>query len=230
VAELRKVLTAAAHVYALHELIGYLRGEFPGAPVVAVGHSAGSGVVLQEAADYADVDGVVIIGLLHQPYPAGAPLFATFYPADVDPKFVNAGYDAGYVTTRPGTRGSDFYNTAVADPTVILTDEVTKSTGSTSELGSGDIAFLASTSQAIQVPVLVAVGQYDNAFCYPATDLSCASPADVLARERADYSPAAQLEGYVVAGSGHSINLHPNARDWFVAANDWVARHVPARP
>jgi alpha-beta hydrolase superfamily lysophospholipase len=219
-------LTASAHVTALHQVIGYLRGAYPGVPLVSVGHSAGSGTVLQEASQYGDVDAVILTGLLHEPDAADATFFGSFYPAPLDPKFTGTGYDTGYLTTVPGTRGTDFYNTAVADPAVIATDELLKSTGSSTELGSGDTAFLAETSQAIHVPVLLAVGQDDASFCNASTGQSCDSSADVLARESGDYSSQACLEAFVLPDSGHDINLHPNAEQWFTAANDWVSRRA----
>jgi pimeloyl-ACP methyl ester carboxylesterase len=218
------LLTAPAHVYALHQVVGYLRGQFPGVPVVSVGHSAGSGTVIQEAATYADVNGVIVTGLLHEPQPVGAQLFVSFYPADLDPAFQAAGLDPGYLTTEPGTRGADFYNVAYADPLVIAQDEATKSTGSDTELSTGDTAFLASTSQAIQVPVLLAVGQYDNSFCNDAIGLSCDNVTTLLNREAQDYSSAPCLQAYVLPLAGHDINLHPDAGQWYAAANAWVSR------
>jgi alpha-beta hydrolase superfamily lysophospholipase len=223
------VLTASAHVFALHQLIAFLRAQFPGSDVLTVGHSAGSGTVLQEAADNADVDGVIITGLMHEPQPVGAQLFASFYPAALDPSFGTSGLDPGYLTTQPGTRGPDFYNLVSADPLVIAQDEATKSTGSSTELSTGDTAFLASTSQSIHVPVLLAMGQYDNSFCNPTIGLSCDDPAALLARESADYAPEACLEAFVLPMSGHDINLHPNAGTWYAAANDWISRHPDGR-
>jgi alpha-beta hydrolase superfamily lysophospholipase len=220
------LLTAPAHVYVLHQLVTALRSQFPGSKVVTVGHSAGSGTALQEAADHADVDGVVLTGLLHRPDPPAAGVFASFYSARLDAKFAADAWDPGYLTTLPGTRGTDFYNTAVADPLVIATDEALKSTGSSAELGTGDTAFLASTSQSIHVPVLLAVGQDDKSFCNESVGLSCADSAAVMARESANFSVDACLEAYVLANAGHDINLHPNALQWFAAANSWVARRV----
>jgi pimeloyl-ACP methyl ester carboxylesterase len=220
------LLTASAHVYALHEVIAHLGAEFPGVPVVSAGHSAGSGTVIQEAASYADVNGVIVTGLLHEPQPVGAQLFASFYPADADPAFRTAGLDPGYLTTEPGTRGPDFYDVASADPLTIAQDEASKSTGSSAELSTGDIALLATTSRSIKVPVLIAVGQFDNSFCNEAAGLSCADPATVLAREGADYSRAACPEAYVLPLSGHDINLHPNAPQWYTAAISWMSRHA----
>jgi hypothetical protein len=91
----------------------------------------------------------VLTGLLHEPQPVGAQLFASFYPAMLDPVFATSGLDPGYLTTQPGT-----------------------------------------------------------------------------ARESADYAPDACLEAYVLSMSGHDINLHPNAGDWFAAANSWLSRHT----
>src|SRR5438046_2827744 len=87
------VLVASAHVHALHQVVAYLRAQYPGSPVVAVGHSAGSGTVLQEAADNADVDAVILTGLLHEPDAADATFFGSFHPAVLDPKFGGSGYD-----------------------------------------------------------------------------------------------------------------------------------------
>ncbi len=219
------LLSAQAHEYALHQVIGYLRGAFPGVPVVAVGHSAGSGTVLQEAADFADVDSVVLTRMLHAPDVADATFFGSFYPAPLDPRFVGSVYDPGYLTTQPGTRGPDFYNLLVADPLVIATDEATKSTGSTTELGTGDTSLISLTSQAVHVPVLLAVGQDDSSFCNASLSMSCDSTAAVLSREASDWSAAACLSAFVLPSSGHDINLHTNANLWFAAANDWVAQH-----
>ena len=220
------LLTASAHVYVLHQVLGAVRAWYPGSKLVTVGHSAGSAVALQEAADYADVDGLVLTGLLHAPDPPGATVFASFYPAALDPKFAAAGLDPSYLTTRPGTRGADFYNLAVADPLVVATDELLKSTGSASELGTGDTALLATTSRSVHVPVLLAVGEKDNSFCDPTLGLSCADSATILGRESANFAADACLEAYVLPASGHAVNLHPNAPQWFAAANDWLDRRT----
>ncbi len=220
------LLTASTHVYALHQVIAHVKAEFPGVPVISAGHSAGSGTIIQEAASYADVNGLIVTGLLHAPQPVGAQLFASFYPADVDPAFQSLGLDPGYLTTEPGTRGPDFYDIADADPLTIAQDEQSKSTGSSLELSTGDTALLASTSQSLKVPVLLAVGQLDNSFCNPALGLSCADPATVLAREAADYSAGACPEAYVLPLSGHDLNLHLNATQWYAAANSWMFRHA----
>jgi alpha-beta hydrolase superfamily lysophospholipase len=219
-------LTAAAHVNAVHQVIAYLRGAYPQVPLISVGHSAGSGTVLQEAASYADVDGVIVTGLLHVPDALDATFFGSFYPALLDAKFAGRHLDTGYLTTIPGTRGPDFYDLTTADPVVIAEDELLKSTGSAVELASGDIALLPQTSRAIHVPVLLAIGQHDASFCSVAQP--CDSPAEVLARESGDYAADACLEAYVLPGSGHVINLHPNAAQWFAAANDWMNRRAGA--
>jgi alpha-beta hydrolase superfamily lysophospholipase len=220
------LLTGQAYASALHQVVSYVGAAYPRSRVVTVGHSAGSGQVLEEAADYGDVNGVILTGLLHVPDATDAPFFTSFHPAILDPAFGLSGLDPGYLTTQPGTRGSDFYNLSVADPAVVATDEATKSTGSAPLLATGDSSFLATTSQAIRVPVLLAVGQNDASFCDATLSQSCASPAAVLARESSDYGAAACLEAYVLPDSGHDINLHPNAPRWFAYANDWMTRHA----
>lgn len=223
---LSALLTGQVYANVLHQVVSYVRATYPASRVVTVGHSAGSGQVIEEAADYGDVDGVILTGLLHVPDATDLPFFASFHPAILDPAFALSGLDPGYLTTQPGTRGSDFYNMSVADPVVIATDESTKSTGSAPLLATGDTAFLPTTSQAIRVPVLLAVGQNDSSFCDATLAQSCDSSASVLAREASDYSAAACLDAYVLPNSGHDINLHPNAAQWFAYANDWMARHA----
>jgi hypothetical protein len=181
---------------------------------------------LEEAAQYADVNGVILSGFSHQPNTADVGIFSTFYPAQLDPKFASAGLDSGYLTTLPGTRGEDFYNTAFADPTVIATDETLKSTGTESELTTGNAAFLPTVSQQIVVPVLEVLGEDDSSFCNPDIGLSCADDEAIIAREAADFAPQACLEAYVLPKSGHDVNLHPDAHKWFHRASHWIARRV----
>jgi hypothetical protein len=72
------------------------------------------------------------------------------------------------------------------------------------------------------------VGQQDFIVCNPSLGpaFSCADSAAVLAREAPDYGPHACLEAYVLASSGHDINLHPSAGDWFAFALSWADRRV----
>lgn len=98
--------------------------------------------------------------------------------ASQDTKFRHAKLPAGYVTTRPGTRGADFYNTGHSSAAVIANDESLKHTVSAGELKTVVIPVPRTTTLRIHVPVMFADGQ-DNALdCNSAlAGLSCASGA-----------------------------------------------------
>ena len=77
--------------------------------------------------------------------------------------------DPGYLTTRPGTRESLFYDPATADPAVVAVDEANKDTITAAEL-DGLVSLLSEPaaqqpSYQDTVPVLVVVGAEDNVFC-----------------------------------------------------------------
>lgn len=224
-------LTVPAEAYVNHQIIQALRhGDLAGTAfprVVAVGHSFGSAVSIYEAGTYADVDGVIVTGFLHALNPdSNNGFLAIIYPASADPKFATAGLPPGYLTTRPGGRAF-FYNTAYARPTVIATDEQLKQTTTSGELTTFGLGFDPKLSQHIHVPVLVVVGQRDFSFCNESLPgFSCANSAAVFARESFAYAPQSCLETYVLANSGHDINLHPDAHLWFEQANDWADRRV----
>ncbi|QBS43934.1 alpha/beta hydrolase [Nocardia sp. CS682] len=217
-------LTVDSEADALHQMLTALPTVTGGsrfARIVLVGHSLGSNVSMVAAARFPDdVDGVILTGLLHYPLPLGAGDYV--HPATEDPKF--AGYPAGYVTTKTGVRGPLFYDTDYADPRVIAEDEQRKSTGTTSEqaTSAGGIG-----SAGIRVPVLLVVGRNDGSYC--ARRLSCADAEAVLAHERPYYPAAPELAAFVLPRAGHSINLHPNASDWFDAAIQWTADHLGDR-
>jgi pimeloyl-ACP methyl ester carboxylesterase len=193
--------------------------------VVLVGHSFGSEIVKYEAATYADVDGVIATGSMHDTtLEAFTVVSASLYPAFLDPKFASSGLAPGYLTTMPGTRGTDFYNTAFADPDVIALDETLKQTATTGEFST--IQDGERVTPQIHVPVLLPIGQQDLLFCGGTLSLPCANSAAILARESSHFSPQACLEAFVQPNSGHSINLHPNAHLWFEAATDWLNRRV----
>lgn len=224
-------VTAMSEAFALHDVVGQLRagkvGDVSFGKIVLVGHSYGSDIALREAAAYADVSGVISTGWLTAGNLAGHLRVRESYDtsAGKDAKFADAGLPAGYVTTKPGTRGSDFFNTGYASAAVIKEDESLKQTVSAGELKTVVIPVPRAATQAIHVPVLLADGQNDALDCNAArAALSCA----ILARERVNYAPQACLRAYVLAGAGHSINLHPDASDWFAAAGNWVRAFVDA--
>jgi pimeloyl-ACP methyl ester carboxylesterase len=208
-------VTLDTHTEVLHGLIGQLRAA--GHPWLATaGHSQGSLIVMAEAARYADTDAVAITGMLHAPLnPIGAALVAGVfaYPASLDPRF--ASVPPGYTTTVPGTRQAAFYG-PTADAAVIAHDEATKTVTAPLELGTALPALL--TSFQIHVPALSVVGQHDAAFCPMVT--GCGDPLlpDPIDLEHEGWPGTTRFETLVLRGSGHNVNLHPNAPVWFAAA------------
>lgn len=229
-------VTAGTEAVALHGVVQRLRAGRVGATrfrtVVLVGHSFGSDVALREAGIYGDVAGVISTGWLTAGNPAGHLRVRDSYDATAsdDPKFAHAGLPTGYVTTRPGTRGADFYNTSYASPAVIREDEALKETVTSGELASVIVPVPRATTRAIGVPVLLADGQNDDLDCSTTLPgVSCASAAALIRREQASYAPQACLRAFVLPTSGHSINLHPDAPQWFAAATRWIRAYVTAR-
>jgi pimeloyl-ACP methyl ester carboxylesterase len=228
-------VTVGTEAYILHELAGDLRvGSIGGQAfgrVMLVGHSLGSGIVWTEAGTYHDVAGVIVTGLTHTPNAAAfASVLASLWSADLDPRFAGDHYGAGYVTTRPGTRGGDFYYLPGADKNVVAEDEVTKETATDGEATSFGLVLVNGISAQITVPVLLVMGQQDSIFCgLGATD--CSSAASVLQSEVPYYSPQAQLQVIVAPNTGHDLNLHDkdllgNEPAWYEAAAAWADQYV----
>src|SRR5262249_54938207 len=111
---LSALLTLDAHAYVTHEIVqDLLNGSIANqafAQVLLVGHSLGSVIGWLEAGTYHDVAGVMITGLTHHLNAAHMALVSnSTYTAILDPRFAGQALDPGYLTTRPGTRGNDFY-------------------------------------------------------------------------------------------------------------------------
>jgi pimeloyl-ACP methyl ester carboxylesterase len=208
-------VTIDAHTEVLHGLVQQLRRA--GHPWVATaGHSQGSLVVMGEAAAYRDVDAIAITGMYHAPMnPLGAAVVAgSFaYPAQLDPRF--AAVPPGYTTTIPGIRQAAFYGPTV-DPAVVAHDEETKTVTAPLELATALPSLLSSLQ--IAAPVLTVIGQHDAAFCPIVT--GCGDPLlpDPTDLEHEAWPAAIRFEQLVLKGSGHNVNLHPNAHVWFDAA------------
>lgn len=219
-------LYVAGHT--LHQVVQALRGgelggrAFP--KVVTVGHSMGSGAVWSEAATYHDVDGVIVTGLTHayNSQGRGAAIAATA-PANLYPEW--AGLDDGYLTTIPGTRGSVFYNAALADPQVIAVDEQTKQPHALGDLLSLDQLITDGSSGRIDVPVLLVMGELDSLFC-GADGTDCSSSASLRAAEAPFYAASPSFTAYVLPQAGHDVNLHYHAGGWYGYAIGWTWTHV----
>lgn len=224
-------VTIESNAYVAHQLVSALRrGRIGGVRfpyVVSVGHSLGVGIAWVEAARYADVDGVIVTDGMHTPASGLWLAIASFYAAQLDPRFDSRDLPPGYLTTLPGRRGAVFYYEPGADPKVIARDEATKETATAAELATLALSADSSVSRGIKVPVLSVVGEYDRNFC----DIPCSDPSSPApAQEPQYYAPEACLEIFVVPRAGHNINLHRSAPVWYRKAIEWSDRRVGRSP
>jgi pimeloyl-ACP methyl ester carboxylesterase len=220
-------LTAITQAQAVHEVVQGLRAGRYGpsfAHVVVGGHSLGAAIAAVEAGTYKDVDGVLLTGMTHRVNATGvAAAFANFRPANLDPKF-GLLFPLGYLTTAPGTRYRNFHAPGPNVPEVMAVEESTKDVFAPTETADGlVVAVLSPYTALIDVPVMSAVGQHDGVVCgLLATD--CSSARALHADEAPYFSSG--LTTYVLPGYGHSINLAPNAADYYSAVADWVTGEV----
>jgi pimeloyl-ACP methyl ester carboxylesterase len=222
-------VTLDTHVAVLHQIVGQLReGKIGGRPfrrVVTVGHSQGSGISTTEARQFGDVDGVVVTGWIHSngSKTVAVPSSAFFWPAQADPKFLGTAVPAGYLTSRPDSRGAAFYYTPNADLNVISTDESTKTVSAGPE-GPTAVAFGQQAPEPVYVPVLSVLGDRDAFFC--TATCSGDSQEDPRPTEASSWNSKTCLEMRLQADDGHDINLHRNAQEWFALAIDWTHRRI----
>ncbi|ONI85107.1 alpha/beta hydrolase [Saccharothrix sp. ALI-22-I] len=220
-------LTAFVQADAMHQVVQGLRSGAYGprfSRVVIGGHSLGAAISAVEAGTYKDVDGVLLTGMTHRVNPTGvAAAFANFRPANLDTKF-GVLFPLGYLTTAPGTRYDSFHAPGRLVPDVMALEESTKDVFAPTEAVDGlGVAVLLPYSLLINVPVMTAVGSHDAAVCGPLAT-NC-STSETLHAAEAPYfrSP---LRAYALPDYGHSINLAPNARDYYSAVSSWVREEV----
>lgn len=224
-------VTAASNTAVLHQVVQALRTGAHGLPafgrVVTVGHSYGAGIVLMEAAAHHDVAGVVVTGMLHTQAPLHARARQMFHQANDDPMLggdSEAGYPADYATHLPGKRATLLEAPGGVEPEISEHNERIKSTAT---IGEGDTlaqTYDPAVSRAVDVPTLVVVGDQDQLFSAGEDGRPEIEPA--LARERACFSPAAELEVSVVVGSGHALTIHRTAPDFFESVREWADRRL----
>jgi pimeloyl-ACP methyl ester carboxylesterase len=224
-----------AGAVALHDAVTALRsGSVDGHAfqhVIMVGHSLGSMEAWIAAARYHDVDAIIVTGALHALTPNAPALVQNdFYPASDDPAFAATGLDPGYLTTRPGTRESLFYDPATANPAVVAIDEADKGTVTVPEL-DGLLTTLAEPaaeqpSSQVNVPVLIVAGAEDNVFCAGVTAYNCTRPASVRAYESQFYAAAPSLRVVTIPGTGHDLALSTTAPLTDAAMLAWSALAV----
>lgn len=226
------LLTAIAQAGAVHQVVRALRSGSEGPQfdkVILGGHSLGSAIAVIEAATYRDVDGVLVTGMAHRLNATGIiPIFATFVPAALDPKFSAKTLDLGYLTTMPGTRFDSLHKPGPFNAAVATFEESTKDVAAPTELV--DAALLGTVTpftRLVGVPVLSVMASNDPTFCgLLATD--CSSSEALRRSEQLFYSPAAQLQTFVVRGYGHSFNFAPNAPEYHNVVARWAQSTVGA--
>jgi len=221
-------VTAASNTAVLHQVVQALRTGTAGLPaferVVTVGHSYGAGIVLMEAAAHHDVAAVVVTGMLHTQAPLHARARQMFHQANDDPQLGGGDYPADYATHLPGKRATLLEAPGGVEPDISAYNERIKSTAT---IGEGDTlaqTYDPAVSRAVDVPTLVVVGDQDQLFAAGEDGRPEIEPA--LARERACFSPAAELEVAVVAGSGHALTIHRTAPDFFAVVREWADRRL----
>jgi pimeloyl-ACP methyl ester carboxylesterase len=221
-------VTLTSGAFTIHQIVQGLRGGTIASvqfrKVMLVGHSLGSVISMIEAAAYNDVDGLILSGFANAITQAGEnALVADLEEANLDPSFANL--PNGYYTTEPGTRAALFYNTQDADSNVISLDEILKQT-----LTDGEEDFSIQTSNTyssqVKVPVLIANGSDDLFFSGAGLPFNGSDPNSIKTFEATLFTAVPSLSVFVLNNSGHCINLHLNAPDWFAAAKAWSDHYV----
>lgn len=219
-------LLGTAHIDSMHQVVQALRaGEVDGVPyrrVVFASHSFSIAIGLALALRHpGDLDGLILTGGTNRPnYRAFAEIEARFHPAGQDSRFAGRGLDTGYMTSIPGSRAEIFLHPSTVDDRLVALDE---------ELTEPDVIPAYETFPGVEeypgirVPVLLVVGERDVLFTGEgASDLS--GSASLLAGEQPFYGDGVALEAFVVPETGHSLNLHRTAGQWYEVAREWVSR------
>lgn len=222
---LSTLVSAGVQADALHQVIAHARsGVLSGqkhSRVALAGHSLGSmAAVIAAARHPSDVDALILTGYSHRIAPGELlTSLASMHPAALDGRPL----DPGYLTTRPGVRGSLFHASGEVDPAMLAADEATKDVASATELPDGVLAGLSrDTSRRITAPVLEANGENDSWAC---TAVDCTSAASLRAAEHGYFT--APLTTYVQPRSGHSLALARNGGAFTDFASVWLHHVLP---
>lgn len=229
------LLTLQTHAHVVGQLTQKLHAGSIGGRVfpvvVGVGHSFGA-AILQYLAGTATAattvpDYLVLGGFMQTSYAPTLTLFVnSLYPATSDPKFSGSGLPSGYLTTVPGSRDDLFLYPTGVETAMPAYDESVKSLSTLAERNSIGAARDPAVLQAIKVPVIMVVGQFDALYCNEASGLTCANAAAVKAREAANFPVKACFTAYVVQNAGHTYGLHIKGLDAYNSTNNWVDNYT----
>ncbi|MEV4318827.1 alpha/beta fold hydrolase [Actinocrispum sp. NPDC049592] len=219
-------LTSLTQADVVHQVVQAFRtgGNAPKfRKIVLGGHSVGSAITIIEAGTYHDVDAVLVTGLTHGINALGAvPIIASLIPASLDAKFGSGGYDAGYLTTMPGSRFGDFHVPGIRIPAVADTDEATKDVFAAGEvIDTVLLGVILPYSRNITAPTMLVMGN-DPAFCGILTAPDCSTAESLRRVETPYYTPQANLRTFVLRDYGHSLNLAPDAPKYHAAVIAWA--------
>ncbi|WP_167406454.1 alpha/beta fold hydrolase [Amycolatopsis thailandensis] len=222
---LSTLVSAGMQADALHQVIARVRScALTGQKhtrVVLAGHSLGSMAAVVAAARHpADVDALILTGYSHRIAPSELLTSLTsMYPAALEGRLL----DPGYLTTRPGVRGSLFHSAGEVAPAVVAAEEATKDVASAAELPDAVLAGLSrDMSRRITAPVLEANGEKDSWAC---TAVDCTNADALHAAERGYFT--VPLTTYVQPRAGHSLALARDGGAFTDFASIWL-RHVLA--
>jgi pimeloyl-ACP methyl ester carboxylesterase len=231
------LVTLAATVDTLHQVISKLRAGAIGghqfSKVVYFGSSLSTAYGWVEASLHEDVDAFVLTGLLHFTRPTFLGLVQeNLYSVSEDPTFSKTGLDGGYITNRPGSKATFFYNKANADQHIIDIDERLKDIASGMLIEQSVPLVLSqppaeSPSRFIKVPTLIVLGGEDMTAAGP-DGIVCTDES--VRQAEAPYYPNVPggIEVHVVANTGHSLPLHRNGPSTAKRIMDWLDRKVGA--
>lgn len=228
-------VTYAAAAKAVAQVIDVARAGTLGetySKVVLVGHSIGSLVSVGTAAQYRNIDGLLLSGFSHSLGASGfGALTAGMVPALQDPvitaKTALPAGDTGYLSVVGGR--AVFYQSGDAEAAIVTADE-----NSRSEMSAflNPVDGLLTDASTITVPVLVANGVKDIAFCNQGdggSTTDCSSATRLRTSEASFFSAATPLEAYVLADAGHNLNLTRQAQTWYRDALAWFQTRFPVR-
>ncbi len=218
------VLSDASNV---HEIASQLRsGKVDGnnySKIVTVGHSLGSIIAVQEAAQYQDVDGVILSGFTHSPslgFIANLAAGRVLQPAP---------YASDQLSNQPiGDLGADlesrkrnFYGHGDYDPDIIKKDHEAGSVITAGELATFPVPDYGPQSAFITAPVLIANGSQDAVFFCSLGLQPCGSPQELYENEKPRF-PSTSLDTWIQGGAGHSNNLAESRMEFFEKATNWI--------